>query len=174
MVKYLLHIFLLLAIGFVSCNSQSNNQADKPPKATKEDLINANKKLVKSEDQRINDFINRYNWEMTETKTGLRYLIYENGDGHLVKKDNIVMYNYTVKLLTGELCYSSKELGPKQFRVGKGGVESGLEEAILFLKKGDRAKIIIPSHLAFGLVGDGNKIPAKATLVYDLELIELK
>jgi FKBP-type peptidyl-prolyl cis-trans isomerase len=53
-------------------------------------------------------------------------------------------------------------------------VESGLEEVILFLKKGDRAKIIIPSHLAFGLVGDGNKIPAMATLVYDLELIELK
>jgi hypothetical protein len=41
-------------------------------------------------------------------------------------------------LLTGDLIYSSNDLGPKQFRVGKGGVESGLEEVILFLKKGKR------------------------------------
>ena len=49
-----------------------------------------------------------------------------------------------------------------------------LEEGILLLKEGDRAKFIIPSHLAFGLLGDMKKIPAKAVLVYDIELIKIK
>ena len=110
---------------------------------------------------------------MNETKTGLRYMVYENGHGPLAKKDNIVRLNYSVKLLTGELCYSSMKLGPKEFRVGKGGVENGLEEAILFLKKGDRAKIIIPSHLAFGLLGDGNKIPQRSTIIYEIEITNI-
>jgi len=58
--------------------------------------------------------------------------------------------------------------------VGHGGVESGLEEAVLLLHAGDKARIIIPSHLAYGLVGDDDKIPARATLIYEIELIELK
>ncbi len=49
-----------------------------------------------------------------------------------------------------------------------------MKQGILFLKTGDRVKFILPSHLAFGLAGDGDKIPAKAALVYDIELLELK
>jgi FKBP-type peptidyl-prolyl cis-trans isomerase len=146
----------------------------KKNKTSKETLMEVNKKMVLKEDQRIDDFITRYKWQMRKTKTGLRYMIYKKGNGIKAERGKIATINYEVKLLTGELCYTSKTLGPKTFKIGKGGVESGLEEVILFLKKGDRAKIIIPSHLAFGLVGDGNKIPAMATLVYDLELIELK
>ena len=41
------------------------------------------------------------------------------------------------------------------------------------MKVGDKAKFIIPSHLAFGLLGDENKIPKRATLVYDVELIDV-
>jgi len=50
-------------------------------------------------------------------------------------------------------------------------VISGLEEGILYLSEGDKAKIIIPSHLGYGLLGDLDKnIPPKATLIYDIEL----
>jgi FKBP-type peptidyl-prolyl cis-trans isomerase len=111
---------------------------------------------------------------MLNTGSGLRYLIYENGNGRFADTGNVVMLNYTLTLLNGDTIYTSHKNGKKEFLVGKGNVESGLEEAILLLKEGDRAKIIIPSHLAFGLPGDGDKIPAKATLVYDLELIQLK
>ena len=110
---------------------------------------------------------------MEQSNTGLRYFIYKHGKGLPAEEGKIATLNYEIKLLTGEVCYTSKELGPKQFLIGKGGVETGLEEGILLLKEGDRAKFIIPSHLAFGLLGDSEKIPAKATLVYDVELIEL-
>ena len=55
-----------------------------------------------------------------------------------------------------------------------GGVESGLEEGILLMKTGGKAKFILPPHLAYGLPGDGKKIPARAILVYDVELLSIQ
>lgn len=143
-------------------------------KDVNETLINTNKKLVETESEQIQDFINRYGWKMEQTGTGLRYMIYKNGSGKKAVTGMQATINYTVSLLTGELCYSSETKGPKQFIIGKGMVENGIDEGILFLKSGDRVKFILPSHLAFGLVGDGDKIPARAVLVYDIELLELK
>jgi FKBP-type peptidyl-prolyl cis-trans isomerase len=59
------------------------------------------------------------------------------------------------------------------FEVGKGGIENGLEEAILQLHLGDQAVIILPSHLAFGLLGDQKKIPQRATVIYEIDFIKL-
>ena len=74
--------------------------------------------------------------------------------------------------MDGELLYSSDKDGLKVFLVGRGGVESGLEEAVLHLHKNDKAIVIIPSHLAHGLAGDGKRIPARSTLVYTLKIID--
>ena len=90
----------------------------------------------------------------------------------MIKTGDIVALDYELRLLDGELVYSSKENGLKVFIVGRGGVESGLEEAVLHLHKGDEAEIIIPSHLAYGLAGDGDKIPIRSTIVYKLKVIE--
>ena len=107
---------------------------------------------------------------MTETGTGLRYRIVKQGDTALIKTKDIVSMEYEVRLLDGEVIYSSKEFGQKVFVVGRGGVESGLEEALLHLHKGDVAEIILPSHLAFGLLGDGDRIPPKSALVYKVKI----
>jgi FKBP-type peptidyl-prolyl cis-trans isomerase len=78
-----------------------------------------------------------------------------------------------VSLLDGTECYNSDREGPKIFTIGRGGVESGLEEGILLMKEGSRAKFIMPPYLAHGLPGDGKRIPARAIIVYDVELISL-
>jgi len=166
--------FFVLAILFVACNNHSPNQHNIDKTEIEESLVKVNKKLVKSEDEQINDFISRYNWDMKQTGSGLRYMIYEHGSGPKAIKGQVAKVNFTVGLLDGTVCYSSDTEGLKEFQIGQGGVERGLEEGILLMKKGDRAKFIIPSHLAFGLLGDENKIPAKAALVYDIELVELK
>jgi FKBP-type peptidyl-prolyl cis-trans isomerase len=157
-----------------SCNENPSPKNNPNPRELKETMMQVNKNLVESENEDIERYIKRYGWEMKETGTGLRYMIYKHGNGEKATSGKIAKLNYKVSLLDGTKCYSSDENGQKIFRIGKGGIESGLEEGILFLHVGDRAKFILPSHLAFGLVGDSKKIPAKAVLIYDIELIELK
>ena len=60
------------------------------------------------------------------------------------------------------------------FLVCRDEVESGLHEAIQYLKVGDKAKVIIPSHLAHGIAGDFEKIPPRSTIIYDIHLIAVK
>ena len=167
-------LFVLIQILFIACNQPNKDKEFNKKAVNKETLIRANKAVVKTEDQQIEDYILRHHWKMKTTATGLRYLIYRQGKGQPVQANQTVVFEYSIHLLDGSLCYNSDESGAKTVVLGRGQIERGLEEGILLLKKGDRAKFIIPSHLAFGLVGDGSKIPAKATLVYDIEITELK
>lgn len=160
-------------MGLLSCSGPQQQKETANPVDFQEPLMEANRHAVKTESQHIEDFLRRYQWDMTETGSGLRYMIYKEGEGPKALKGMTATLTYTLKLITGDVVYSSEELGPLQFQVGKGEVISGLEEAILLLKLGDEAKIIIPSHLAYGLVGDGDRIPGKATLIYDLKLLKL-
>ena len=164
-----------MCVGFYSCTSDSANYqyADNDTKnRNKENLEKVNKYLMLQEKQLINEYIGSRNIQFVETGTGLRYCIVNQGDGELVKKGNIIALDYEVRLLNGDMLYSSDTKGLKVFVVGHGGVESGLEEAVLHLRKGDEAEIIIPSHLAYGLLGDGDMIPPKATIVYKVKVIE--
>ncbi|MCK9618352.1 MAG: FKBP-type peptidyl-prolyl cis-trans isomerase [Lentimicrobiaceae bacterium] len=171
--RFLLALFTLLLVCN-SCYRQKQHDGNTNPALLKDPLINVNKKLVKNEDLKINEYIQRHKWSMTTTGTGLRFFIYKKGNGEKAEIGKIARIAYSVHLMSGELCYTSDDLGCKEFLIGRGGVESGIEEGILLLRLGERAKFIIPSHLAFGLVGDGDKIPPKATLIYDIELVELK
>ncbi|MFH1935952.1 MAG: FKBP-type peptidyl-prolyl cis-trans isomerase [Bacteroidota bacterium] len=141
---------------------------------TDEKLMDYHRGVVKTEDQEIEDFLARYRWDVKRSSTGLRYLIYRKGNGRQAETGMIARFHYAVRLLNGTLVYSSDSVGEKVFILGHGGVETGLEEGLLLLREGDRAKFIIPSYLAYGLLGDQRKIPPGATLVYDIDLIELR
>jgi FKBP-type peptidyl-prolyl cis-trans isomerase len=166
--------FLIFAMSFMACKNETQPDGQTKPAINKDKLVKVNKNLVRSEDQQIEDFILRYRWDMQTTGTGLRQMIYKHGTGSAVMQGDTVTIRFSVGFLNGETCYSSDNEGLKTFIAGNGAVERGLDEGILLMKKGDHAKFILPSHLAFGLAGDGRKIPAKATLVYDIELIEIK
>jgi FKBP-type peptidyl-prolyl cis-trans isomerase len=101
-------------------------------------------------------------------------MIYYTGSGKAAVKGMQASVRFTLRLLNGQQIYSSDSAGLKEITLGYSGVETGLEEGLLHLHQGDRAKFIIPSYLAFGLLGDQHKIPPGATLVYDLELVDLK
>ena len=173
-IKLYIALFSFLTVFLTGCKEDSNSTNKQPDKQVSESLLKANRYLVKQEKEDIDNYIRRHGWEMLETGSGLQYFIEEKGSGEQVVAGKVITLKYTTRLITGDLIYSSNESGPKTFVVGHGGVESGLEEAVLLLHAGDKARIIIPSHLAYGLVGDDNKIPARATLIYEIELIELK
>ena len=164
-------VFLLIILmGCVQDNPKKKPSIKK--KEVEESLVQANKQIVKTEEQHIIDLINRYGWDMEETGSGLRYMVYEEGKGLAIETGDIVELKYNTRLITGDIIYSSDSLGPMMFLVGKAEVISGLEEGILLLHVCDKAKFVIPSHLAFGLLGDDNMIPTKATLIYDIEVIQ--
>lgn len=169
-----LSISIFLCILFSCNNSEKQAAKDINRKDIEEPLMNANKHAMITEDEQIENYISRHQWKVNKTGSGLRYAIYKKGNGRQAKQGDIAVMNYTVELISGEEIYSSKKDGVKEFLIGRGGVESGLEEGILLLHIGDHAKFIIPSHLGFGLIGDQNKVPPKSTLIYDIELLDLK
>lgn len=171
----------LLLLSICACLMAGGcNDAPKPARSTgnmnltDDTLVKYNREIVKSESQEIDDFISRYHWNMQTSSTGLRYMIYEKGSGGKACKGQVAVINYTLKLLNGQSVYSSEVSGPREFTIGAGSVENGLEEGVLLLHTGDHAKLIVPSHLAFGLLGDLKQIPERAVLVYDIELVQTK
>jgi FKBP-type peptidyl-prolyl cis-trans isomerase len=166
-------ISLTIVMLFTCCDSSGPGKQIQDPSKYKEPLIKANEEVARTENEQIEDFIHRHHWNMETTNTGLRYMITKQGIGAKALEGRTVKLSYTLSLLNGDTVYTALKDGPIVFQVGRGQVIAGLEEAILLLKVGDRAKFIIPSHLAYGLIGDQKKIRQKASLVYDVEFISM-
>lgn len=167
-------LFLILA-GLFSCQEdEKKNNTVLNEQQVKETLINANKEAAEEESLQIDAYVKRRNLDVITTGTGLRYQIYKKGSGEKAEIGKRAIVAYEVSLIDGTVCYSTKEFGPEEFKIGSDRVESGLHEAICYMSVGDKAKIIIPSHLAHGLMGDSKKIPIRSTIIYDIELIKIK
>ena len=166
--------FLVLFLLVVSCKPEIKPSGSTGHIHMMDDtLINYNRQIVNSEAQEIDDYIARHQWKMKRTATGLRYMIFSSGNSRKSRINSKVTFKYSISLLTGVPVYSSDLLGPRTILVGATQGESGLQEGLLLMGNNDHAKLIIPSHLAFGLLGDMNKIPAQAVLVYDIEIVSV-
>jgi FKBP-type peptidyl-prolyl cis-trans isomerase len=175
-----IQIYIIFAFMLVVTSSQLTSCKNEPKKLTneeaakyKEPLVGVNKILVEKDQEKIKSYIKRRKWDMQMTETGMWYKILKEGKGEVVKTGDIVVLDYEVSLLNGKYCYSSDSTGYLKFVVGRGGVESGLEEGILLLHVGDSARFIMPPHLAHGLVGDDKMIPTRSTIIYKLKLLEI-
>jgi peptidyl-prolyl cis-trans isomerase A (cyclophilin A) len=110
-----------------------------------------------------------------ETKSGLRYQILQKGDGKKANKGDHVSVHYKGQLLDGTVFDSSyKRNQPLDFPIGVGQVIAGWDEGIQLLHVGDKARLVIPSQLAYGESGAGGVIPPNATLIFDVELMGVK
>lgn len=159
-----------------SCNTNKTSSEVKPltEKERTDRLIEYNKALLKAERQAINKFIEGNELSMDSTGSGLRYFIYQKSDSDKKPiEGNRVSIKYTSQLLSGEKLYSSEIDGLKSIHINKDNNELGLHEGLQLLSLGEKAKFILPSHLAFGVHGDNNKIPSRATIIYDVELVEI-
>lgn len=169
-------VFLLLCV--FSCGESQQDKKEKMSpeerEAFRDSIRKENKRLARYEDRAIEDYIERRGWEMKKTGTGLRYMIRDEGSGKKARKGMLAKVEYRVELLSGQTLYSSEEKGPKTFLIGKDNEVTGLHQGIRFLKEGGEAVFIMPYHLAHGLVGDMEKVPMHASLVYHIELLELR
>ena len=110
-----------------------------------------------------------------KTNSGLRYKILKKGDGNKAAKGNTVSVHYEGSLTNGQVFDSSYQRNqPIDFQLGIGQVIPGWDEGISLLNVGDKARFVIPSELGYGSAGAGGVIPPNATLVFDVELMEVK
>ena len=113
---------------------------------------------------------------MKETKSGIKYKISKKGTGDNAKPNDLLSVHYSLQLIDGSEIDSSFTRGaPIEFTCGVGQVIKGWDEAMQLLNKGSKARLVIPSELGYGSMGAGNGvIPPNATLIFDVELVDIK
>jgi FKBP-type peptidyl-prolyl cis-trans isomerase len=97
------------------------------------------------------------------------------GKGAEAKAGDTVKVHYVGQLTNGDEFDASKKHGtePFTFELGKGRVIKGWDEGVAGMKVGGKRKLTIPPNLGYGARGAGGKIPPNATLVFDVELVEV-
>lgn len=113
--------------------------------------------------------------EPQKTASGLQYVEVKEGEGKTPAKGNTVVVHYTGKLENGTKFDSSVDRGtPFEFQLGVGQVIKGWDEGLASMKIGGKRTLIIPADLGYGARGAGSVIPPHATLIFDVELIDIK
>lgn len=109
------------------------------------------------------------------TPSGLTYLITKRGPGRQLKAGDTVILNYTGTLTDGVKFDSSHDAKqPLAFKLGAGQVIKGYDEGVAKLRVGDHAILVIPGKLAYGPRGIPNVIPPNATLIFIIEVVDVK
>jgi FKBP-type peptidyl-prolyl cis-trans isomerase len=109
------------------------------------------------------------------TPSGLTYLITKKGTGRQLKAGDTAVMNYTATLTNGVKFDSSYDRNePLAFKLGAGRVIKGYDEGLAKLRVGDHAILVIPGKLAYGPKGIPDVIPPDATLIFVIEVVDVK
>jgi peptidylprolyl isomerase len=108
------------------------------------------------------------------TDSGLKYYDIVEGDGPLPETGQFVIVHYSGWLEDGTKFDSSWDRGePYTFQLGTGNVIPGWDEGVASMKVGGKRQLVVPPELAYGEAGSGGTIPPGATLIFDVELLEI-
>ena len=167
--RFLIHTLLVTVLFSCNPKTEQKNIHWNQKKSTE-----FNRELAIEQDLQIKMYLEQHSdWKMISTGSGLRYYIYECGEGVKATVGLTAQVETDISLLDGTQCYKTASDEMEEFVIDKSDIESGIQEGIKKMRVGDKAKMIIPSHLAHGLVGDMDKIPPLSVIVVDIHLIGL-
>lgn len=165
---------VILGMGDVLNEKETKFTINESQSVVREYLIGLQSKKAEIAEKEAQGFFieNAKKEGVTETASGLQYEVIKEGTGAKPTAEDVVKVHYTGTLLDGTKFDSSVDRGePAQFPVG--GVISGWTEALQLMKVGAKWKLYIPSNLGYGQRGAGQLIKPGATLVFDVELLEI-
>ena len=123
----------------------------------------------------LKNYLDLTNTTVQPTSSGLYYIVKKEGTGKPAEPGKQLTVHYTGTTIDGKIFDSSLQRGkPFTFIVGRGQVIKGWDEGFLLMKEGGQARFIIPSDMAYGKEGYSNIILPYSTLVFEVELIEVK
>lgn len=164
-------ILLTIALVVRSGMFARNSARDKPiNSAMREAMEEGGKPQFSTEDSLL---IGQKYGTARPTDSGLMYIERQRGTGPMPTFGAMVTAHYDGRLLDGTPFDSSYNRGvPLTFQVGTGKVIKGWDEAFLTMKKGEKRTLIVPYWLGYGVSGKAPNIPPRATLVFEVELVD--
>lgn len=176
--KYLIIITLLVSVLglLVGCDHKTTGTVVSTSEGAKQDkdapYVEGNKNIMRRENEEMQMFIARYGWQMQRTPTGLYVEVMNPGEGELFREGDRVMMEYRTFLMSGEQVYCSDSNGVKVFVVNRSEEIDALHEVAQMLRPGAKARLVIPSYLAYGVAGDGDKIQGLQPIVMEIRVLE--
>ena len=170
--------FIVLLTSFLvlsSCLQEEENNQLEPKDWSMDHSVDFNKEIHEREELAIEIYLAHHkDLKMISTGSGLRYQLAKNrvGVGAKARIGDRVSLDLKIELLDGQLCYKTDSI-PNQFILGMSNEESGFHEALQLMKVNEKARLIVPSYLAHGLLGDSEQIPPQSILLIDVELLSL-
>jgi len=148
---------------------------DKPDNAVSKEITEATEQKNRIAETATSQGENEKEEIMQESGSGLQYLDIRPGNGASPSPGSTVSVHYTGTLTDGTKFDSSHDRGkPFSFQIGLGKVIQGWDEGVMSMKVGGKRKLVIPPELGYGSAGAGGVIPPNATLVFEVELLDVK
>lgn len=168
--------YILTSVAVVSI--KANAEVKKEQEAMQSQMQQKAAAQAQIDDKALQDYFTKNNLKPNKTATGLYYIIDKEGTGATPTPGQNVTVNYTGKTMDGTTFDSNldpafKHVEPLTFPVGKGQVIPGWDEGLLLLKKGSKARLFIPSTLAYGSQGSAT-LPANSILIFQVEVMDIK
>ncbi len=143
---------------------------------------------LKIDEQLIDDYLKENNLTAEKTESGLRYIILKQGNGPKAANGDLAVVDFTGITLDGNMFYTSNRqqaenygalqdsnpYEPLEFTIGAGQMIRGVDEGVALLNEGSKAKLFVPSPLAYGERGAGADIKPNQVITFEVELLDLK
>lgn len=160
--------FILVMCLFVSsCHDRTPVIDLGPDNSTryKENMINANRVVIQSEATQIEGYMKRRGLETKALPCGALYHEYAHGSGETINPDDTVVVTYRLEALDGTPFYTQQT---DTLTVGRRQVTVALDDLLLQLPCGSKAWLIAPSNTAYGVAGDGDRVPSRTVIIYNI------
>ena len=166
----------MVCIALLSCGNSSKPQDNKftPTPPSKKTIVDVNRYLSEKDKAVIEGYGRRHKLELAFSESGFYYHISNQGNGKQITQNSTTAITGTLGLIDGTPCYTYIAEAPKVISIDKSPEITGLHLALPMLKEGANALFIFPPNLAFGLLGDDDKVPPRATIVMNISILKVE